>query len=63
MMLQILIEELEVYEIMLERFYIEVGKSPTEYEDLKSERELKTEIESRERMIHVLAVKNTGCVI
>ena len=62
-MLQVLLEELEVYEIMLERLYVECGGMPTKYDDLKSERDLKTQMSARERMIHVLAMKNTDFVV
>lgn len=61
--LKILLEELEVYEIMLERLHIECGGAPVEYEDLKSEKELKSEISARASMIRVLALKNTNMVV
>lgn len=62
-MLKVLLEELEVYEIMLERLYVECGGAPTKYEDLKGERELKSQISAHVSMIRVLALKNTDMVI
>lgn len=58
-MLQVLLEELQVYEIMLERLHLECGGRPSKYEDLKSERELQSQIAARESMIRILALKNT----
>lgn len=62
-MLYHILDELEIYEAMLERLYFEQGSGLVKYEDLKSERDLKTEIQARESMIRVLALKNTNFVV
>ena len=61
-MLQVVLDELVVYEIMLERLLDECGGSPTDPDDIKSERELKSHIKVRENMIRTLALKNTSHV-
>lgn len=62
-MLYNILDELEIYEALLERLYFEQGSSPMKHEDIKSEQDLKTEIEARQSMIRVLALKNTTSVV
>jgi len=58
-MLQVLLEEMQVYEIMLERLELKIDKSIDVYEQMRQERSVKSEIKSRQSMIRVLALKNT----
>ena len=63
MILQIVLEELEIYELMLQKLYEDKKLETTEYEYLRSERSIKTEIQAREKMLRVLALKNTEYVM
>jgi len=62
-MLYNILDELEIYEALLEQLYFEQSARPMKLEDIKSERDLKTEIEARQSMIRVLALKNTTIVV
>lgn len=62
-MLRNILDELEIYEALLERLYFEQSSRPIKMEDFESERDLKTEIDARENMIRTLALKNTKYVV
>ena len=63
MMLHNILEELEIYEALLEQLYFEHGSGPMKYEDIKSEQDLKTQIDARLGMLRTLALKNTIYVV
>jgi hypothetical protein len=59
----VLLEELEIYEIMLERHLKECSGKSIKYNDLKNERDIRSQIAARESMIRILALKNTQYVV